>query len=499
MTQPIVSAVFNKYPVKPHGHSLILLILIAGCSSQTTLPPIIQIRPPIQAVPEMKPINRTIADDQKLSLNLPAEVQPPKVVAIQSKALKSKLCKNDRVVIGIPMSERLRRAQNAANTNNSNVDRNKTFATVGFFSAFEQEIEKALLKKTLQVVDRNTLEAELRNRRDNTNRSASYIGGFGLDEEKAYINELYRKGYIREGERDDGLDDIERRYAMGGKNRTSNELADNAEVIRAVQEGRVRAKYLLIINNFSISIAGSEHSAGTAVFIPVKYSNNSSVKEFFTSYPGSETYFPMTARSPWYQAVTSAKLIEVKTGEIVWLGSIVVHSSNVDTTKKYTLEFKGQTRVSNRDNIRYDFQQYIDMLESQTAECKRYQSHLTEAIDDAMSTTTGENKKLALQAQYSKQNILTESRDNLSQCIDTLQKIYTSSLSDRVMAQAPQTSYSSFELSSISPQILDPLEIPPASPRRKDQIRTYERHRVTLARTAASKLLASLEVKQSCR
>ena len=118
------------------------------------------------------------------------------------------------------------------------------------------------------------------------------------------------------------------------RKRDENELTDTSEVIRAASASEIRADYILQVSDFDTLEVKRE---------AVHLLSNPRFREFLDKYPavqrryGSEklSYFPCEL----LQASLNAKLINVGTGNVVWIGNhLVTELDSQDNEANMTLE-----------------------------------------------------------------------------------------------------------------------------------------------------------------
>jgi len=208
------------------------------------------------------------------------------------------------------------------------------FSTAEYFNKAEQEIEKSLLRKSFTVMDRSKFEAELRDRRE---KKADKNNSKALEAEISRLRQQNKSGLISGQELIREIEDAENRYAMdsSGNSRTAgeNELVDISELIRAAQEGKNQADYILQVNSFDIDPISDRQ---------LYIAEQDEVQTLFTEHPGlideMQEQDLATITQPGFFGYLNAKLIDVKTGAIVWVGEHRVESQNVtDIRVKMTM------------------------------------------------------------------------------------------------------------------------------------------------------------------
>jgi hypothetical protein len=222
---------------------------------------------PQPKAPPMFKDSATLAIARKQSVVDPADIVYPGGYSIRS---------GSSVVISVPsnfLTEMMEK--NAENLKDSKqLDRAKRsmdlYNTSGYFNYAEQQIEKELIRVGFTVLDRAKFEAKLRELR-----------------------------------------------SPNGINRT--EMIDISEVIRAAQSGENRADYVLQINQLKLNRES----------VSQEIRKSAPIQQFIDKYPEIANAVPDQYNFPEYAATFNAKLIEVATGRIVWVGGHTVTSRNI--------------------------------------------------------------------------------------------------------------------------------------------------------------------------
>ena len=169
-------------------------------------------------------------------------------------------------------------------------DNKEIYSTTGYYNYAENQIEKELLRIGFNVVDR-----------------AKYL---------AKIKEI-----------------------------TSGGFEDVADVIRmAAKDSTIRSDYILQINKLSF---GKEQRTLYLRSFP-------EIQQFLDKFPRIATSVPKTYNYPEYNVVFDGKLIEVKTGKIMWLGTHCITSGQVlsRSAMNITINMNVRKYVSNEKEIR---------------------------------------------------------------------------------------------------------------------------------------------------
>jgi hypothetical protein len=240
-------------------------------------------------------------------------------------------------------------------------DNRQEFKTKDFFNAAEQEIEKVFIHSGFRVLSRAKFEAKLRDLRDesrcDTNRWECLRSQVS-PEAQAILDELKSKFDHKEISAADYAEQIKQfkdklQTSSAGKSRKGDdkELTDISEVIRAAQSGDTRADYILQINKFDTK---------KEIQFTKDIRQIAEIREFSRKYPGIEnqlqnsTYNQLSCKV--LGAELNAKLINVKSGEIIWIGSYELNefSSGVNQLQ---IELGERTYPTNEASIS-DFVHY---------------------------------------------------------------------------------------------------------------------------------------------
>lgn len=238
---------------------------------------------------------------------------------------------NSSVVINVPGNIF---TKNSSNERVSNSSSNLDFQTEDFFNQAEQQIERELIGAGFRVLSRAKFEAKLRELRDEGRCDFGDPGCYGHRDDpgvKSVLDHLETQlanGAITQGQFHEQFqaakDNLKTRSA--GKNRAEGhkELTDISEVIRAAQGGDVNADYILQINRFD---------TGSPEKISKDLRENEQIRTFLHHHPEVlnmlKSNRKVTLACNVMGSRLNAKLVEVKTGQIVWIGE---HSLNEFTS-----------------------------------------------------------------------------------------------------------------------------------------------------------------------
>lgn len=313
---------------------LALGVGISGCSSPAAL---VSMPTPPAAETDTASFMVTTSSKENLNDNV-----------VQSRAFPIPVASS--VVIAVPDKKAIRQA-------NSGND----FKTDGFFSAAEQQIERSLLRNGFQVKDRAKFEAILRDLRDarGVNRPYSRYGFDERDFDPAMrpllqlLTEQLDKKEISASEFQTQLDELRSKSRVSSESRGrkdgEDELTDISEVIRAASASDVQADYVLQIHEFQTLKTRDER---------INLFNFTPVRDFMNRHTDIETEF---VNRQFYacqslEASLNAKLIHVKTGNVVWIGNHAATELDGDASAM-KLELTYQRKVANLKQVR-DFVSY---------------------------------------------------------------------------------------------------------------------------------------------
>ena len=347
----------NIFPVA------LTILLLTSCSNKT-LKPIYDSRPSIKEIPKIEKLaERKIPNDERLSLSLSLDenAKPDSDDYFNNPgAKKSSDGRLPSVVIAPPKEVEVR-GEKVKEYEQGQNDLDKIFKTDGYFNEAEQAVEKALLQVGFNVLDRSKFEAKLRDLRDRANDrpwwysrwTEQLLENGEYDVIKDHYKEEFAKGKITPQKYAEVIDQVDKQSQRGlpGKKREEDEMNDIAEVIRAAQTGTDQAEYLLQINEVVVADAGDRF---------LSLIDNTNVIEFMNNHHGLKfgelpRSIPSYIPSNWLRASFNAKLIEVKTGSIVWIGSHEIESSAAEPIR---ISFNIDKNISNEDEVNGEIQRY---------------------------------------------------------------------------------------------------------------------------------------------
>ncbi len=253
------------------------LLALTACGANR---PFLQPVPGIRALsaldlPPPEDLNTTITFAQEKST-------PEQLQRAVSTAASFKLPANAKIVISVPIDDKPTTASALAARVTHESRAITSFRTAGYFSLAEQQIERSLIEKGLTVLDRSRFEAKLRDQR------------------------------------------VQAETPEASAPRQRRELIDIAELIRAAQKDEPKADFILQVNTFKTEPLSDRH---------IDLQSQSEIRYISSKNPGLEIAFTesgqTTITKPGYYGMLNAKLIEVTTGAIVWVGSHRVESLSI--------------------------------------------------------------------------------------------------------------------------------------------------------------------------
>jgi len=312
----------------------VAIVALAACSSAPKLAPEL-------AMPVLPAEKRDLVATQlefRSNVNIAENV-----VQLPSHSVKQ----GSSIVINVPASLFEASSDRSANA--------QDFKTKDFFNEAEQQIEKVFIGNNFRVISRSKFEAKLRDLRDEGRCDLSNyrcLHSSVSPEIQPILEDLkakYDAGKITAATYTSQIAEFKEKMqnSSAGRTRDANkqELTDISEVIRAAQAGDIRADYILQINVFDTK---------KKVQATADLRKEAKVRDFIATYPALKNEFENGTNNKVTCAIVgatlNAKLIHVKTGEIVWIGSheLNEYSSGVESV---TVELGQRTYVSNTRQI----------------------------------------------------------------------------------------------------------------------------------------------------
>jgi hypothetical protein len=306
------------------------------------------------------PVPRTELDQKRLAEN----VTPSKDFKAPAAA---------RVVISVPVEEQSRegRMQDGFPADAGST-RGLDFKTTGYFNKAEQQIEKSLLEKGFQVLDRSKFEAKLREQRSRKNVAGENPAKLA---EVQAVEEKKASGEITLDQWAEQLKAIEKKYAAsdgGGRRAGKQELVDISELMRAAQDGEVQADFILQVNTFQTQQVSDRR---------IELITRPEVSRLCNQHPGLREALSESgtavANQPGFFGLLNAKLIEVKTGNIGWVGD---HRVDTDRVTDFKILLPITKHVDNAHEIDAAVNQHNKQLRVLASRCENAQATFDEAV-----------------------------------------------------------------------------------------------------------------------
>ncbi len=344
--------------------TLAVAVILGGCAA----PPIV-----LDALPTFRaePLREVPQSEFiEISANVPQQVTMPDRLKSGVTARRDLVvAQNARVVISVPVEEQQREARRKTQMPEKEMPSDNigitSFKTTGYFNKAEQQIETSLIGKDFTVIDRAKFEAKLRNERRSAGNESAELNE-DKEAEVAALLEKKDSGRISLDGWAEELKAIERKYKSGIKGRKADtpELADTSELIRAAQSGETQADYILRVNAFK---------TGPLSDTIIDFLGFPSVSEVCAKHRGLAQAITQAdlARftQPGFYGLLNAKLIEVQTGSIVWVGSHRVDSRYVLETGLH-MRLRVEKSVSNSEAIHSAVRAHNTKLQSILSSCK---------------------------------------------------------------------------------------------------------------------------------
>ncbi len=297
------------------------IMVCSGCATRRAAPPLFSSvplqesldQPRLLGLPEPPP-----TESVPLTIRIPRQamaVGPDNSIMRRGAVVRP----GSSVVISVPASI----YQRTQRTPGHGVADELGFRTDGYFNVLEQYIERGLIAAGFHVKDRAKFEAKLRDLRDSGDvvrrADSPYNAALADLQRELDAGKITRKEYAEQA-----LQLRDRLLDPSRGSRGREELTDISEVIRAAQDGDVMADYVLQVNELAVV-----HYTGT----PLQLGTLPEVQEVLRKNPGLRigstedmSTIPSTLKQPWAQARFNAKLIDVKTGSIDWIGEYTIES-----------------------------------------------------------------------------------------------------------------------------------------------------------------------------
>ena len=389
-------------------------LLICGCT--TVLQPIdsssLKVSKPHQQI-QLPELQKPIEYSKNTPVFIPKSIQLPSDENYFNKGAIS--LKNDKtIIISVPRGAKKRQSEFEAEASNKD-----SYQSLAYYDKRESFIENALLRQGFDVVDRSRFEAKLRDMRDRTNNDKKIWWDDNLSEAQR------KKISFIEAERDNGrmpheeatrrimqiLGQSEDEHSIAGSSEKDRmEMFDISEVIRAAKaKGDAKADFVLQVNYLDVI---ESNQVPDSFF---SFKNNKIFKEIIASdrdlswgpiesdFRKSFSSMPSGIRFPGNFAKFSAKLIDVKSGKIVWLGEHTV--SSLSAINGFDIDINVRKKSSNATVINNEYEKYkgnlkrsySDMLNAKndlTSVYKKYSRPIETAPDQLQSLKNRRDREI---------------------------------------------------------------------------------------------------------
>jgi len=183
------------------------------------------------------------------------------------------------------------------------------------YNRAEVEIAKSLIKAGFRVLDRAKFEAKVRDLREKKLNALVESARAARTLAEASAKKEREAGKLTEAEYELRMARIIKDQPLVPDRPPKLLVSDMVELLRACENGPVTADYIFQIDSFDIGESGER---------TVRIDTRPEVVEFLQRNPGIE--IPESVTQPFWEARIAAKLIDVATGEIVWIGAYQAES-----------------------------------------------------------------------------------------------------------------------------------------------------------------------------
>lgn len=247
------------------------------------------------------------------------------------------------------------------------------------YGIFERRIEKALIELDFSVLDRLKFEAQMRDARAAVTRHGFY------DEDPAFAaasNKLKKKLDTNEITEGQYMEDMNRLRAVASPrgSQQREEIWDPAELVRATQgKGEVKSDYLLQIDRFASASGGGRYFSLETLAIANQIQQQLADPRFRAIGRGAWSnnkpfapnttfnFLPTKIPMPWYTSDCSAKMIDLRSGDVVWVGQ---HTSTSQDAVDLQLSFTVSVELSEQSKrIVGEVTTYNDQLDRVRLQC----------------------------------------------------------------------------------------------------------------------------------
>lgn len=354
------------------------IIICSSCATQRIAPPLLTTAPQQEPLGSLELLEVPKAPEV---VSIPLTIQIPhrkrsvnEKKGVMRRGTSIKACSS--VVISAP-AYIYQRSQESAGVE---ISETIGFKTEGYFNLLEQYIERGLISAGFYVKDRAKFEAKLRDIRDNRdvvlNAEAPYSAAINSLQKELNAGNINREEFAEQA-----LQLREKLLDPSRSSRSREEMTDISEVIRAAQDGVVMADYVLQVNELAVEhYSGAPLQLGTRPEVQKVLRENSGLR---IGSPKGEGTIPATLKQPWAQARFNAKLIDIKTGSIDWIGEYSIESLAV-LKDGICIVIGIRKRPSNAKRIIGGIQDYNEILQTSYQKAAAAKEKLDSEYHDAM-------------------------------------------------------------------------------------------------------------------
>lgn len=241
---------------------------------------------------------------------------------VNTASSKIDLKKFPTIVIALPVERNAKRGKAEDSLNKT-----AAFKTEGYLNKAEPNVEKELMRFGFNVIDRSKFEAKLRTLRDSTKYDTKYYRKQSeiYDEKVSYLKQQKADGKISAEDYFNKLSEAD----LDSRSRKvdNKEIVDMSELIRAAQSNGVKADYILQLNEI-VEYSAYQTSISIKGLPEIKdYMSLNPDLEYGTKENNIPSSFPVGV----YQVVFGAKLINVQSGKVQWVGTHELNSLDIES------------------------------------------------------------------------------------------------------------------------------------------------------------------------
>ncbi len=363
------------------GWIIIIIIFIIGCT--TPLPRL----DPLPA-PEFQPyivppdpvnltqtivVGRTSSDKNTLLDNI--TVRNNLAIPENSRVVISMPPRTSQQTTNQPEASKRGRALVVQAVKGGDAQDNKATDMDNYLDIVEQQIEKSLIEKNLIVIDRAKFSVALQQQCYQTASQQDRFRETMMIIKEAVMHQL-TSGLINQDQLLSELTYSIEKYTGAGERCCAGELVganlETSELICVAQSPYARADYILEVNEFD-TISLQDEMIFLSDMVEIK--SLISVDNQLGKALERENY--NTVIKPGYVGHLRAKLIEVTTGAIVWLGEHQIESQNV-LNEGFSIEVPIRKEVANIGQLNRRIDDYNQELERLS---QRLQNSRAEVLD----------------------------------------------------------------------------------------------------------------------